>query len=156
MDARVYGRSGRQSNDGAVISMSGMVLQKRLFLLWAVLLAFMTVMLLRDTWPANKVLLPAVIIVTIAGDILIGLRLMKQADQVIDAGDHLLITRNDREVRVALRDVTKVSPSPWGVTLHVPLSEPFGPTITFSPQLGLGRGAVVMSLRNRIQAAKRA
>jgi hypothetical protein len=156
MDGRVHGRTGGELKDAAVISMKGMVLQKRLFPVAAVVVALMTVVVLRDTWPANKVLLPAVIFVTIVGDILIGLRLMRQADQVIDAGDHLLITKNDQEVRVALRDVTTVSPGPWGVTLHVPPSEPFGSTITFSPQRALGRGAVVMSLRSRIQAAKRA
>lgn len=156
MDARTYGRSGGKLNDGAVISMKGMALQKRLFPLAAVAhLALIAVLVLSDTWPANRALLSAVFIITIVGDILIGLRLMKQADQVIDAGDHLLITRRDQEVRVRLRDVTKVSASFWGVTLHVPESEAFGPTITFSPQMGLGRGAVIMSLRSRIQAAKR-
>ena len=154
MDARVYGRTSGEPKDAAVISMKGMALQKRLFPLGAVLLTLITIVVLRDTWPANRVLLPAVVFVTIVGDILIGLRLMRQADQVIDAGDHLLITRSDQEVRVALRDVKQVSPSPWGVTLHVPESEPFGSTITFSPPRALGRGAVVMSLRSRIQAAK--
>lgn len=157
MDARVYGRTGGEANDAAVISMKGMVLQKRLFPLWAVAhVVLVAVLVLSGTWRPSTPLLSAVIIVTIVGDILIGLRLMGQADQVIDAGDHLLITRNDQEVRVALRDVTKVSPSFWGVTLHVPESEPFGSTITFSPPRALGRGAVVMSLRSRIQAARRA
>ena len=154
MDAHMHRRSSRDVKDGATISTKGMVLQKRLFPFVSVLLLVMMVVAFRHTWPDNVFVLPAVIIFSLAGSILNWIVLARQADTVIDAGDRLIVTKEGLEVRVPLRDVTTVNPTLWGVALQVSPSTPIGSTIRFSPQRALGRGAVVMSLRARIQAAK--
>ena len=156
MDARTYTRPGGHVDDVATISTRGMVLQKRLFPLASVLALVVIFVVLRHTWPANTILLPAAIILSLAVSILNWVMLVRQADDVIDAGDHLIVRKSDQQVRIPLRDVTTVSASFWGVTLQVSPSMPLGSTIRFSPQRALGRGAVVMSLRTRSQAAKRA
>ena len=138
-----------------MISARGMALQKRLFPFAAVLALVTTVVMIRYTWPANTVLLAAAIVISLVGNILTGVRLFGQADEVIDAGDFLVVRKNDREVRIPLRDLIQVSATFWGVTLHLAQRVELGSTITFSPQRALGRGAVVMSLRSRMQAAKR-
>jgi hypothetical protein len=133
-----------------------MVLQKRMFPLTSVLLLLMMIGAFRHTWPENMFLLPAVILVSLSASILNWVVLVRQADTVIDAGDGLIVTKGDQQVRIPLRDVTSVNPTLWGVTLQVSPSTSIGPTIRFSPQRALGRGAVIMSLRARIDAAKRA
>jgi hypothetical protein len=155
MDARVHRQSVGDLENAGMISARGMALQKRLFPLAAVLALAATVVAIRYTWPANTVLLAGAIVVSLVGDILTGVRLFGQADEVIDVGDYLLVRKNDREVRIPLRDLIKVSATFWGVTLHLAQPVEFGSTIAFSPQRALGRGAVVMSLRSRMQAAKR-
>ena len=155
MNVRVHRQFNGALENGAVISAGGMALQKRLFPLVSVLALVGAGVVLSRTWPDNMILVATVILSMIVGDVLIGLRLLRQVDEVIDAADHLIVRKSDQEVRIPLSDVTKVSPTFWGVTLHVSESVPLGPTISFSPQAALGRGAVVMSLRSRIQAAKR-
>jgi hypothetical protein len=156
MDKRVYRLTAGDLEDAGLISARGMALQKRLFPVASVLWLVITVAVIRHTWPANTVLLAAAIIVGILGDILIGVRLFWQADKVIDGGNHLLVWNGDQEVRIPLRDVNKVRATFWGVTLHLAQPVEFGSTITFTPLRALGRGAVVMSLRSRMQAAKQA
>jgi hypothetical protein len=154
MDVRTYRRTGDDLEEAGRISARGMVLQKRLFPLWSVLALVLIVVALRQTWPANMVLLPAAIISSIVGSLLLGVAFFKQADDVIDAGDHLIVRRDDEEVRIPLRDVRKVSASFLGVTIHLAQPVQFGPTITFTPQRALGRGAVLMSLKSRLVAAR--
>ena len=155
MNPERYGRSRQDLADGGTISARGMALQKRLFPLVSIIGLLVAAALVRQRWPENLALLAAVIIIDVAGSILIGMGLFKQADEVIDAGDHLIVTKNDQEIRIPLRDVTKVRATFWGVTLHLSQEGPFGSTITFTPQRTLGRGAVVMSLRTRTEAARR-
>jgi len=155
MNVRVHRQFNGALEHGAVISAGGMALQKRLFPLVSVLTLVGAGVVLSRTWPDNMILVATVLLFIIVGDVLIGLRLLRQVDEVIDAADHLIVRKSDQEVRIPLSDVNRVSPTFWGVTLHVSESVPFGPTISFSPQAALGRGAVVMSLRSRLQAVKR-
>src|SRR5688572_9235954 len=155
MNARMHRQVRGDLENGVVISARGMAWQKRLFPLVSLLAVVVAAVVLSRTWPDHTILVAAVLLAIIVGDLLIGLRLMRQVDEVIDAADYLIVRKSDQEVRIPLRDVSRVSPTFWGVTLQVPDSVPFGPAITFSPQPALGRGAVVMSLRSRIQAAKR-
>ena len=156
MNVHTHRHPAGDVKDGATISTRGMVLQKRMFPVASVLVLAIVVVAFGPTWPDNMILLPAAIILSLAVSILNWIMLVRQADAVIDAGDFLLVRKNDQEARIPLRNVTAVRPTLWGVTLEVSPSTPLGSTISFSPQRALGRGAVVMSLRTRIQATKRA
>ena len=153
MDARRYGDG--DPREVGLISMKGMAWQKRLFPVVSVVPLVVTVVLLWRTWPANPLLLLAGAVISLVGSILTGFRLFQQVDEVVDAGDHLIVKKDDQEVRIPLKNLTKVSATFWGVTLHLSESVPFGSTITFTPQPALGRGAVVMSLGSRVLAANR-
>ena len=155
MDAGMYKQSGGDVERGGMISMRGMALQKRLLPVACVIGLVTTIVLFRYARPEDTILLVALSIAMIVGDVLICASFFRQADEVRDGGDHLIVTRSDQDVRIPLRQVSKVTAGIRGVTLHLAQPVEFGSTITFSPPRALGRGAVVMSLRNRIQAANR-
>jgi hypothetical protein len=155
MSARTYGTGAGELNEGTQISAMGTAIQKRLFLLWDVLALVVIFVAFRETWPANPFLLPSAMIISVVSSVLLAVGYFRLADEVIDAGDHLVIRKGDEEMRVPLHDVKKASASIWGVTLHLdPPVQAFS-TISFAPARTLGRGAVLMSLHSRIAAAKR-
>ena len=83
----------------------------------------------------------------------------KLADEVVDAGEALIVRKDGDEARVPLADVVHVRTSRWGVTLHLAHATRFGREITFAPVWRLrdqfGPSGVLTDLIVRVDAARR-
>ena len=85
------------------------------------------------------------------------------ADEVHDAGDHLVVRKGDITERVALKDIANIG---WTVMINPPrvtltLRKPgrLGKEIVFSPRqplIQIGRNPLVTQLIERVDAARRA
>jgi hypothetical protein len=112
---------------------------------------------------------PWVVIVSLPVFMLaLGAMLMKTlildlADEVHDAGDHLVVRKGDITERVPLREIANIGwtvmINPPRVTLTLRKSGRLGREIVFSPRqplIQLGRNPLVTQLIERVDAARRA
>lgn len=84
------------------------------------------------------------------------------ADEVLDAGDALVVRSGGQEERIALSDIKNVNYSPYmsppQVTLSVRRPTLFGDTITFCApvsMLPLRSSPIIVELIDRVDAARR-
>ena len=85
------------------------------------------------------------------------------ADEVVDAGDHLIFRKGDKEQRVRLEDIINISymhmSSPEIVTLHVRSPGPLGTELAFNLPARLrlfSKSPMVAKLIERVDRARRA
>jgi hypothetical protein len=107
-----------------------------------------------------------VLIIGYAGMKLIGL--FDLVDEVLDAGDALIVRNSGREERVPLADIIDVSYTqptfgrpqlghPHPVTLRLRRPSQFGDQLSFFPRVTFwGKGAVIEELNRRIHVAREA
>src|SRR5262245_12568976 len=135
-------------------------------------------------WPMLCVAFMLVVTVSLAGDIVRGARASSQlfpfwaigvigyiinwlftsglADEVLDAGDHLVIRTGASSARVALADIESVREFPFSrprrITLRLVSPGPLGRVIAFLPFAGFFRaesGSGVADLKERVERAQR-
>ncbi len=86
------------------------------------------------------------------------------ADHVYDAGDHLIVQRGKREVRISFAEIVSVSETylmnPPRITLRLRDSGVFGREVVFSPRFPMPwspfrNGPIAKDLIERVKAAQR-
>jgi hypothetical protein len=147
------------------ISRGTLFYKRALPMLWVAFMLFVTVSLagdiVRGTRPSSD-LLPFWAIGVI-GYIINWLFTSGLADEVLDAGDHLVIRIGARSARVALADIESVSEFPFSrprrITLRLVSPAPLGRVIAFLPFDGFFRtgfrSRVADDLKERVELAQR-
>ncbi len=140
---------------------------KRIFpLFWFGLLAFMAVTIVASS--GRKGSPPLFVLAFLGFMALMGVFIMKKlvwdlADEVLDAGDALVIRRGGEQERVPLSDIINVSyawaQGPPRVTLSLRTAGKFGNEISFAaPQrfVPFSKSPVIVDLIQRVDAARQA
>jgi hypothetical protein len=133
-------------------------------LMFGLAVAIVSAMILAN----RRVPVPWVVIVSLPllmlalGAVLMKTLILDLADEVHDAGDHLVVRKGDITERVPLKEIVNVG---WTVMINPPrvtltLRKPgrLGREIVFSPRqplVLLGRNPLVMELIERVDAARR-
>ena len=140
--------------------MRGTRLQKQLFpLFWfGPPVCVVVWMLSSDRWAPEWWML-GLVALDLAGFVFVRARVQQTLDEVVDAGDHLVVRNDDEEARIPFADIAHVEGGFWGVTLRLTRPGRLGDALTFVPRGGMrpytfGPNAILVDLMVRVAAMR--
>ncbi|HTV04491.1 MAG TPA: hypothetical protein VME86_03920 [Acidobacteriaceae bacterium] len=149
------------------ISAGGTLFQKRIFpVIWFGFLAFFFAMALagakNGTGPFAFILIVPVFL-AVVGFVVMKKSIWNTADEVLDAGDSLIVRKGGEQEQIPLSNIINIGGSPWSgpprVTLKLRVPGRFGDEVSFYPRqtfMSFQRNAVVEDLIRRVDAAREA